>query len=146
MSRHGYSDDGGGEWALICWRGAVNSAIRGKRGQAFLKEALAALDALPVKELVSHELEADGSFCTLGAVAHARGVDVSDITYDRYEEEMGSAIAPRLDIANALAREIMYLNDEESCYWAKGDDPARRFRYMRDWIVTHIKKDNPYTG
>jgi len=47
MSRSGYSDDCDDQWSLICWRGAVKSAIRGKRGQAFLKEMLAALDALP---------------------------------------------------------------------------------------------------
>lgn len=35
MSRSGYSDDCYG-WELICWRGAVNSAIKGKRGQSFL--------------------------------------------------------------------------------------------------------------
>lgn len=32
MSRCGYSDDYD-QWALIRWRGAVESAIRGKRGQ-----------------------------------------------------------------------------------------------------------------
>jgi hypothetical protein len=141
MSRHGYSDDGGGNWELVCWRGAVNSAIRGRRGQAFLKEALAALDAMSVKVLVTHELEADGAFCTLGVVANARGVDVSDITHDRYEEDMGYAIAPRLDIAPAMAREIMYLNDEEACYWSE-EDPGRRFRYMREWIAQHINGDS----
>lgn len=44
MSRSGYNDDCDG-WALIRWRGAVNSAINGKRGQAFLRELVAALDA-----------------------------------------------------------------------------------------------------
>lgn len=48
MSRAGYSDDfEGGE--LNVWRGAVKSAIRGKRGQAFLKELAAAMDAMPDK-------------------------------------------------------------------------------------------------
>ena len=46
MSRHGYSDDCDNEWRAIMWSGAVKSAIKGKRGQAFLKELLAALDAL----------------------------------------------------------------------------------------------------
>ena len=46
MSRSGYGDDIG-QWDLIRWRGAVQSAMCGKRGQAFLKEMLAALDALP---------------------------------------------------------------------------------------------------
>ncbi|ENQ7660184.1 hypothetical protein ACEQOL_006537 [Pseudomonas aeruginosa] len=37
MSRSGYCDDLD-NWSLICWRGAVSSAIKGKRGQAFLIE------------------------------------------------------------------------------------------------------------
>ena len=47
MSRSGYTDDydDGYEWANIRWRGAVKSAIRGKRGQATLK---AILDAMAV--------------------------------------------------------------------------------------------------
>lgn len=46
MSRSGYSDDID-QWDLICWRGAVASAIRGKRGQAFLLEMWKAMTALP---------------------------------------------------------------------------------------------------
>lgn len=57
MSRSGYTEDCDG-WDLIRWRGAVASAIRGKRGQAFLREALAALDAMPEKQLISHDLVA----------------------------------------------------------------------------------------
>ena len=37
MSRSGYSDDLD-NWDLIRWRGQVSSAIRGKRGQGFLRE------------------------------------------------------------------------------------------------------------
>ena len=35
MSRSGYSD-GLDEWAMIRWRGAVKSAIRGARGRAII--------------------------------------------------------------------------------------------------------------
>lgn len=57
MSRSGYSEDWDGEnWTFIRWRGAVKSALRGKRGQAFLREALAALDAMPEKRLITHDL------------------------------------------------------------------------------------------
>ena len=44
MSRSGYIDDMDDRWAAIMWRGAVKSAIKGKRGKAFFKEMLAALD------------------------------------------------------------------------------------------------------
>ena len=67
MSRSGYSDECDG-WDLIRWRGAVASAIRGQRGQAFLREMLSALDAMPEKRLISEELERDGEVCAMGAV------------------------------------------------------------------------------
>ena len=72
MSRSGYIDDygcGGREeqWALIRWRGAVASAIRGKRGQKFLRDVLAAMDELPEPTLISDELEKDGQVCAIGA-------------------------------------------------------------------------------
>lgn len=40
MSRSGYTDDCDDQWALIRWRGAVNSAIKGKRGQQALRGRL----------------------------------------------------------------------------------------------------------
>ena len=63
MSRSGYTDDYGVEDPLAMgrWRAAVNSAINGKRGQAALRETLAALDAMPAKALVGESLvTADG--------------------------------------------------------------------------------------
>jgi hypothetical protein len=108
MSRSGYSDECDG-WALIRWRGAVAQAIRGQRGQAMLRELVAALDALPEKRLVSGSLvTADGEFCALGALGRARGVDVALI-----DPEDRTAVAKAFGVAEALAAEIMYMNDEE---------------------------------
>ncbi len=50
MSRSGYVDDID-NLALINWRGAVKSAIQGKRGQAFLRALVDALDAMPETSL-----------------------------------------------------------------------------------------------
>ena len=55
MSRSGYSDEGS-SWDTIRWRGAVAAALRGKRGQQVLAEILAALDAMPEKELIAEAL------------------------------------------------------------------------------------------
>ena len=63
MSRSGYDDYDGcenPEWALIRWRGAVHSALCGKRGQAFLREMALALDEMGEKRLIADELEAHG--------------------------------------------------------------------------------------
>ena len=92
MSRSGYVEDFGDEddrWAQIRWRGAVASAIRGKRGQAMLREVLAALDAMPEKTLAAHSLKnEDGDFCTLGALGAARGLELPQI--DPLDEDENS--------------------------------------------------------
>ena len=146
MSRSGYSDDCEN---LGLWRGAVAKAINGKRGQAFLKEALAALDAMPVKELVSNELEAEGQFCTLGVVGRARKLDLSKIdTYD-YGQLSGT-----FNIAQCLAQEIMYINDEsvgefEWVYSEFGphtrqrinNASKKRWQAVRDWLEANINFD-----
>ena len=49
MSRSGYSDDYEPS-NIAMWRGQVASAMRGKRGQAFLRELIEALDAFPIPE------------------------------------------------------------------------------------------------
>lgn len=53
MSRSGYTDDDDDPLATGRWRAQVRSAIRGKRGQAFLRELIAALDAMPEKALIT---------------------------------------------------------------------------------------------
>lgn len=134
MSRSGYCDDMDDQWAHIRWRGAVASSFRGKRGQAFLREMLAAMDALPEKKLVSSALEADGQVCAIGSVGRARGIDMSKIDPEDY-----SKVANTFGIAEPMAQEIVYMNDEafESC-WRK--TPEERFEKMRAWIVSQIRE------
>lgn len=128
MSRSGYSDDCWGV-ELICWRGAVASAIRGKRGQAFLYEMLQALAALPERKLIEGELEQDGAVCAIGAVGKARGVDMAGIEVDDREQ-----IARIFGIAPALASEIAYMNDE--AHYDR--TPEERFARMRKWIEDEL--------
>lgn len=56
MSRSGYSDEEAEPGQFAMWRGQVASAIRGRRGQALLREMLAAMDAMPVKRLIANSL------------------------------------------------------------------------------------------
>jgi hypothetical protein len=104
MSRSGYSDEGD-HWDMIRWRGAVKSAMRGKRGQAFLRELRDTLDAMPEKRLVSGafrrdtpeivpktvwkndggmqqeivNIERPPGVCTIGSVLVGRGMDDSKL-------------------------------------------------------------------
>lgn len=133
MSRSGYSDDCSGR-ELNLWRGAVERAIKGKRGQAFLRETLAALDAMPEKRLTTDSLHepATGEFCTLGAVGAARGTDMKPL-----EEAERDDVARGFGIAEALAAEIMFENDERGP-WREKETPEARWIRMRAWVRSQI--------
>ena len=130
MSRSGYSDDYDDQWALIRWRGAVTSSIRGKRGQEFLRELAAALDAMPEKSLIAEKLEQDGEVCALGSIGKVRGIDMAKVDPEDYD---GVAVA--FGIPNALAREIMYQNDEGT--W-RDETAEQRWQRVRRWVQEHI--------
>ncbi len=132
MSRSGYSDDYGDDdpLALGRWRAQVASSIRGKRGQAFLRELIEALDAMPDKRLIAHELRKDGEVCALGCVGEKRGVDLESLDpEDHYK------LAQVFNIARPLVQEIEYLNDE--CYW-RDNTPEKRWATMRAWAVQQL--------
>lgn len=134
MSRSGYSDDCDG-WHLIMYRGRVASAIKGKRGQKLLTEMLAALDAMPEKVLVKGELEKEGSYCALGVVGSARGMNLHSI-----DPEDAEQVSKEFDIATAMAREIVYENDEGG-WW--DETPEKRWERVRNWVDSNIKKVTP---
>lgn len=130
MSRSDYSDDMDDMWAHIRWRGRVASAIRGKRGQAFLREMLAALDAMPEKRLIDGDLEAAGEVCAIGAVGRCRGVNMAEIDPEDYTE-----VAKVFDIAAPLAREIVFENDEAGYYQ---ETPENRWARIRAWVAKQV--------
>jgi hypothetical protein len=148
MGRSGYIEDCDG-WALIRWRGAVASAIRGNRGQSFLREMLAALDALPEKRLIRGELvepnyisishwgihEGPPLVCALGSVGEYRGIDMSELDpWDR------KTVAETFGIPDALGAEIMDVNDEAQWGGGRwGETPEDRFSRMRKWVVSKLK-------
>ena len=137
MSRSGYTDDLD-PLALGRYRAQVASAIRGKRGQAFLRELADAMDAMPEKVLIANELiDAEGDCCAIGVVCKARGLDVSGIDYEE-PDDVGNLVG----IARQLAAEIEFENDEGS--WAI-ESPARRWRRMREWVESQLSKANEVT-
>jgi hypothetical protein len=134
MSRSGYVDDCDDQWMMIRWQGMLASSIRGKRGQKLLRELVEALEAMPVKRLIPNELHANGEVCALGAVGLKRGLDMSDIDPQDYEY-----VAAQFDIAEPLAREIVYRNDE---YW-EGVTPEERHARMLAWARSKLKENVP---
>lgn len=135
MSRSGYSDDCDG-WELIRWRGAVQAGIRGVRGQRLLKDLLAALDAMPDKRLIANDLSRDGCYCALGVVGIARGLPIESI--DPHDSRQ---VAEAFDISEALAKEIVFENDEGGWYANDTDAPEQRWVRVRAWVKSQIAKE-----
>lgn len=131
MSRSGYVEDIDDQMFNL-YRGRVTRAFTGKRGQAFLRELAAAMDAMPEKVLIANELVNDeGDCCAIGVVCKARGIDTSTIDYEE-PEQVGAAV----DIAKCMAAEIEYMNDE----WDYRESPDKRWQRMRTWIEKQIRK------
>ncbi len=167
MSRSGYTDEADN---IGLYRANVARSVRGKRGQALLRELLDALDAMPKKELHQGSFATpDGEFCALGVVAKNRGIDVSDLGDDDYCEI--EDVGKRFGISSSLAAEIMYLNDEyfvDSHKWVyfeicgpmrpyypdhgkrwrevsvlNLDHASERWQAMRDWCVENLAAKVP---
>lgn len=134
MRRSDYSEDLE-QWDLIRWRGAVASAIRGKRGQAFLRELVEALDAMPEKKLIAGDLQNEkGEYCAMGCVGAARGIDMQNL--DVYDHE---SLAEKFGISDALLREVEFINDD-TVYASKDEDAdAKRWRVVRRWAASQLK-------
>ena len=131
MGRSGYTEGWDEEpWQTIMWRGQVASAIRGKRGQAFLRELVEALDAMPEKRLIAHELRKGDEVCALGAVGAKRGVELEKLDPEDYD-----TIAGVFGVAHQLIQEIEWMNDEVAAY---GDTPESRWIRVRNWAAEKL--------
>jgi hypothetical protein len=126
------------------WNAQVRSATRGKRGQAFFRALVEALDAMPVKSLAPNSLETkEGAVCALGCLARHRGIDVKSLELgDPYTEDPDEGgewedsdwdkLSTTFDIAPQLAREVMYNNDEF------GRSGELRWEHVRRWAARQI--------
>lgn len=124
MSRSNYTDDCEN---LGLWRGAVHRATTGYRGQHLLRKLRDALDAMPVKRLITDAIQDDsGEVCALGALdPHVTSYDAEDL-------------AAHFGIAHALAAEIVYVNDEAAQWRQNGETPEQRWARMRAWVDEQI--------
>lgn len=137
MSRSSYSDDLDDNWALIRWRGAVAAAIKGRRGQSFLREMLAALDALPAPRLIPNQLTDGDDVCALGSVGMARQIDMENLDPDDYDK-----LSAAFGIPVALVREIEFVNDDP---WY-GLTPEQRFQRVREWVIEQLRSPKAATA
>lgn len=136
MSRSGYSDECEN---LELYRASVDRALHGKRGQAFLRELAAAMDAMPEKVLIAGELVSEkGECCTIGVVCKARQLDVSRVDY--YDPD---SVAKAIGVARSMAAEIEHMNDE----WGTASElPNERWNRMRKWVSDNLAAQTPNDG
>jgi len=143
--------EGGDDGPCLYWANLVRQT-KSQRGQAFLRELLVALEALPDKKLIENAIVQDGCSCSLGALAvHRRvaagenrdavlaelaaiNVDIDDSAWD------GEEILPWATHALAapfyLADQIASINDDEG-----GNDETRstaRYDRMVKWLQSQI--------
>lgn len=130
MSRSGYIEGSDCEHINL-YRATVWRTIHGKRGQAFLKELAAAMDAMPEKRLIREELVTHaGECCTIGVVCKSRALDTSKVDID--EADM---VGKLVGISTALAAKIEFLNDEDG---PANETPEQRWVRMRNWVAEQI--------
>jgi len=141
MSRSGYSEDYDGDDYGIAnlYAANIRRALDGKRGQAFLHEMAAALDAMPEKRLIANDIvRSDGACCALGSVAIARGKSSADLVDVAPED--GKRVARFFGIAECLAREVEYENDDNGP-WCGDETPEQRWVRMRAWVEKNLRKE-----
>lgn len=155
MSRTSWTDDDDYEpGTRNLFLANLKRSMRGKAGQAALRELEAVLMAMPEKELYSGLFaETTGAVCALGAVAVARK-EASGLSraaalaacadVDPYDsEDAGEALGfPRL-----VAEAIVWENDEaNTTVWEVAYGPAcpRRGSYEYKGGIAHVREMTPH--
>jgi hypothetical protein len=119
------------------WQANCQRSLRGKAGQAALRELEAALLALPEKRLIAGRLQdGDGQVCALGALAryknHTMPISYDEDAWWEGEDEDGSMedFGVELGMPRLVAWKVVELNDVQidgHCVAAAGPSrPGRR--------------------
>lgn len=135
MGRSGYTDDYEGDAPAEFYRQAVHRATTGHRGQHLLRKLRDALDAMPVKRLITNAIkDATGGVCAFGALDPNAPAYKED--GDDWDAGHARDLAEHFNVAHALAAEIVYMNDE--WYLSRNETPEARWIRMRAWVESQI--------
>lgn len=151
---------------LSCaFTGNIKRALKGKKGQAVLKELAAALEAMPEKRLISSVFaditippgeapvydRVQGDVCTMGCLLIHRKMTkqfrprgqalleaINEVTChpDDGGQEAIQQAATALDLVYPLAYELAYVNDEMG---AHDETPEQRYERVLAWVRKQIK-------
>jgi D-alanine-D-alanine ligase-like ATP-grasp enzyme len=125
------------------WEANRDRSLRGRKGQAALRELETALLELPEKRLIANHLKDDeGGVCALAALAKYKGAELPEEVEAEYDDEYGVAIQDQmvafgksLGVPRMVAIDIVYQNDDT---WWKELTPEERYRKMLNWTQRHI--------
>jgi hypothetical protein len=134
------------------WQRAALNAIRGRRGQAFLRELKEALLALPEPRLIEGAVWREGEVCALGALALRRldqgqpircyghtmtsRAELEEIGPD-LEDELGSMeLGMGMGMKQTMAWAIAYENDEGNPW--PDETPEARYRRVLRWVEGNL--------
>lgn len=155
MGRFEYDEGGDDVYSLLAQGRHVANLKRhlnSPRGQATLKELRQALLDMPERRLIhgylayvrveGELLEEREEFCTIGVLAKARGVPISELEtkvdeygFDQYEEEeQTKGIGEKIGLPGCLTIELSYENDS----WG-AEKPEERWRRMLRWVNGWIR-------
>jgi hypothetical protein len=94
---------------------------------------------MPEKRLLDHVLQCEDGMCALGVVGAKRGIDLTRFNptnEDDEDDEWKTVRAGKLvNIAESLAREITYVNDDMG---GRDETPEQRWTRVRQWAVSQI--------
>lgn len=135
------------------WEANLERSLKGRKGQAALRELEAALLTLPEKRLIANNtISTDGSVCAIAALAKHRGYqgdmslpkqpnwDDDDSPYwDEYDYEVAVEdamvkIAADLGVPPMVAKAIIYENDND----AYTKTAEARYQRMLRWTQRKI--------
>jgi hypothetical protein len=142
MTRLHYYDDDSDPSQEGLAAGALRSAIRGERGQRFIRDLVQALDALPLPDLAAGALEDEetGCPCAFGAVRRFRGADAVPLWFHPMEEDVTpDNLAKPFNVSKTLAWAVVQVNEDGMI---GNDEETRRLRWkrVRDWAVRRLSE------
>lgn len=158
MGRFEYDNEGDVYSVLAMGRHVYNLKrhLESPKGQATLKELRQALLDMPEKRLIhgylayvrteGELLEEKEEFCTIGVLAKARGVPISELEthvdeygFDQFEEEEQTrGIGEKIGLPGCLTIELAFENDGYP--WPQNEKPEERWRRMLRWVNGWIRE------
>ncbi len=146
--RIGFSDDEEFPGQFYLWEANCNRSLRGRAGQAALKELEAALLEMPQKRLIQHALsDAEGGVCAIGQLALTvklrRGMSEVDARRELEREssddfDTAQYARKHLGFPKLVAWSVVCENDDLIGN-ARKETPEQRYERVLGWVRSQVR-------